>query len=116
MRQLIRFLQGERRRDEREPARRMVQVFAAGSNLGVARLFDEGDGGARISLVEGRQPPSRLMLVEIETATAHVAEIRWRSEDQVGVRFLRSQRLRGFVEPEFADAKAFWEDAAVVTE
>ena len=116
MRQLIRFLQGERRRDEREPARRKVQVFAGDQDLGSARLFDEGDGGARISLVEGRQPPARLMLVEIETATAHVAEVRWRSEDQVGVRFLRSQRLRGFVEPEFADVKTYWENAAVVTD
>ena len=116
MRQLIRILQGERRRDGREPARRMVQVFSADARLGAARLLDEGDGGARISLIDGRQPPASLMLVEIETATAHVAEVRWRSEDQVGVRFLRSQRLRGFVEPEFAHAKAFWEDAAVVTE
>ena len=116
MRRLMSLLRGERRTDSRESTHRCVHVFCEGVRVGTARLLDESEGGARISLVNGAPPPEGAMLLEVETAQAHSIEVAWRRDDAVGVRYLDTQRLRGFVSPRYQPLKAFWQDAAVARE
>lgn len=116
MRSLMSLMRGERRTDSREPTHRSVHVFCEGVRVGSARLMDESEGGARISLINGAPPPEGAMLLEVETAQAHTVQVAWRRDDQVGVRYLDTQRLRGFVPPQYQALKSFWQDAAVVRE
>lgn len=114
MKSLLRLLLGNRRGGAREAVQRTVHLFDCGRRIGTATLLDESPGGARLSLPGGEPPPEAFTFVEVETALAHVAQVAWRSEAAVGVRVSRSQRLRGYVPPEFTAMKRFWEQAAVL--
>ena len=115
MNSLLRLLRGNRRHGARDAARRTVHLFDGDRRIGMAMLLDESPGGARLSLPSGGQPPDAFTFVEVETALAHAAEVAWRSDEAMGVRVGRSQRLRGYVPPEFSVMKRFWERAAVLT-
>ena len=117
MNKLIQFLRGDRRRGAvREPARRTGYLFHAGEPLGEARILDESDGGFRIAPAPGaRRFPDAITLVEIETALAHEVEVAWRGADELGLRIVSEQRLRGFVPPHYQPLKTFWEQSAVLT-
>ena len=115
MKSLLRLLRGNRRGGDRKTAERIVHLFDGERRIGTAVLIDESPGGARLSLPRGGQPPEAFAFVEVATALAHLAEVAWRSEETVGVRVSRSQRLRGYVPPEFSAMKRFWERAAVLT-
>ena len=114
MKSLLRLLRGNRRDGEREAARRTVHLFDGPRALGTAQLVEESPGGARLSLLRGASPPDAFAFVEVETALAHLAEAAWREEPLMGVKVTKSQRLRGYVPPEFAGLKRFWEEAAVL--
>ena len=115
MKSLVRLLLGNRRGGPREEAQRTVHLFDGERRLGTAVLLDQSPGGARLSTPRGGQPPEAFAFVEVDTALAHLAEVAWRSDEAVGVRVLRSQRLRGYVPADFAGMKRFWEQAAVIT-
>ena len=114
MRSLISLIRGERRNDEREPIHRTVHIFLAGQHVGEARLLNESEGGARIGLVNGAPPPQGSVLLDVETAHAHEFEVAWARGEEVGLRYLSAQRLRGYVSPQYQPLKDFWETAAVL--
>ena len=114
MNRLLRLLQGNRRGGAREDAQRPVHLFDGDQRIGTALLIEESPGGARLSMVGGAQPPDDFVFVEVETALAHAARVAWRNEGLMGVSVAKSQRLRGYVPPEFTVMKRFWEEAAVL--
>ena len=114
MNRLLRLLQGNRRGGAREDAQRPVHLFDGEHRIGTALLVEESPGGARLSMVRGAQPPDSFVFVEVETALAHAAQVAWRNEGLLGVSVAKSQRLRGYVPPEFTAMKQFWQDSAVL--
>lgn len=117
MKTLLRLLLGDRRRGAvREPARRTAHLFHEGEPLGQARILDESDSGFRIApAADARRIPGAITVVEVETALAHEVEVAWRSADELGLRIVSEQRLRGFVPPNYQALKDFWEKAAILT-
>ncbi|MBE7217093.1 MAG: hypothetical protein INR64_01325 [Caulobacteraceae bacterium] len=116
MQKLIRMLRGDRRHGGRERARRVAHLFLDDVLLGEARILDESDGGFRIApSPAARRLPDAITLVEIETAVAHEVEVAWRGAEDMGLRILSEQRLRGYVPARYQKLKDFWEQAAVLT-
>ena len=114
---ILQLLRGDRRRGAvREPTRRTGHLFFEGEPLGSARILDESESGFRIAPEPGaRRLPDAITLVEVETALAHEVAVAWRSSEEMGLRIVSEQRLRGYVPAHYQALKTFWEKSAVLT-
>src|SRR4051812_42093353 len=71
-------------------------------------ISDFNDRGARLTLPEGSQVGDSLLLIVWSTGTGFQAQVRWRSRNDVGVRFVSRCDFRARTPPHFAEAKAVW--------
>ena len=56
-----------------------------------------------------------LVLVDVDTAMAHACKVAWRKGSECGVRFVKSQDLRGLVSGQFDVARRIYQAAVAAT-
>lgn len=91
----------------RELVNRPARVIESGY-VHDAVVKDISPAGARLAF-QGPPPASaHIVMVELSTATGHACEVIWRKGAECGVRFVRSQNLKGLVSSQFDAAKRVW--------
>lgn len=71
-------------------------------------IKDYNERGARIQATDGLPDAEGLILVVWSTGLAFEGQVRWRSGEEVGLRFSRSSDFRGRVPAVFWDAREEW--------
>jgi hypothetical protein len=71
-------------------------------------IKDYNERGAKVQVVDGLPADERMILVVWSTGLAFEGQVRWRSGDDVGLRFSRSCDFRGRVPAMFWDAREEW--------
>jgi hypothetical protein len=68
-------------------------------------------GGALISFPARTVSGEEVVLIDLETATAYACKVAWRKGAECGVRFTKSQDLRGLVSGQFDMARLVYQAA-----
>ena len=76
-----------------------------------ARIRNISAGGAMVSLSGRAASAAEVVLVDVETATAYACKVMWRKGADCGLRFLKSQDLRGLVSGQFDMARRVYQAA-----
>ncbi len=71
-------------------------------------IKDYNERGAKVQVVDDLPPDERMILVVWSTGLAFEGLVRWRSGEDVGLRFSRSCDFRGRVPAMFWDAREEW--------
>lgn len=95
----------ERRALPRLPTALRGRIFPGGADC---IIKDYNERGARIQAPDGLPDAERLILVVWSTGLAFEGHIRWRSGEEVGLRFSRSSDFRGRVPALFWEAREEW--------
>ena len=53
-------------------------------------IRDISEGGARIAVSRGVQLPQNIYFIDLKAGTCHEAEVVWRQDPNVGIRFIRA--------------------------
>jgi hypothetical protein len=69
-------------------------------------------GGAMLNFPGRQASGESFVMVDVETATAYVCRVSWRKGAECGVRFVKSQDLRGLVPGQFDMARRVWHVAS----
>jgi hypothetical protein len=99
------FKGAERRRETRKSVNLPALALPGNTRCTVRDL---SDGGCCIHLAQPSRLPQTVIIVLLDRGAAYQCSIRWRADDQVGVRFDRAADLRGIVPSVFVEAKAAW--------
>jgi len=86
--------------EKRTKPRRDVQVDAiivdmAGALLGRCKLIDVSESGAKLIQLEPTDAPDKFNLVLADGKIRRRCEVAWRSERDLGVRFVKSESIEG---------------------
>lgn len=100
-----------RRLAPRATAMRDGQAFRPDGLAAIVLIVDLSEAGARVRVRGGQVLPDDFVVADPLTWVAHRAQVVWRKDAEVGVRFLKSQSLRGVVPGALQPAKAFCERA-----
>lgn len=71
-------------------------------------IVDYSVAGAKVVLSNPVEAPEKLVLLNTRDGEAYQAEVRWRSEDSLGVVIAWTCDLRQDAPPAFAEAQAAW--------
>lgn len=86
-----------------------------GRNLDVwadCTVLNISPGGAKVALPEIYDPPVQLVLLNLETGTAHDAVRKWRRPGGLGVSFVQSHQLSGPVAARLSGVQEIWRSLA----
>jgi hypothetical protein len=84
---------------------RLVQPKAAPT---AGTIVDISAGGARVRLGRADALPQQLVLVDLTEGLAFEAEIAWRKDTEIGLKFLRRHDLKGLAPAHLLAAKTVW--------
>ena len=82
----------ERRGHARMPAARKIYVVDDARSWKCS-LLDVAEKGARLSTAGLAEPPDRFVFVDAGGRRVHLAHVVWRAGGEVGVQFLRTERI-----------------------
>jgi hypothetical protein len=82
----------ERRAHPRMPAARKIYVVDDPRSWKCS-LLDVAEKGARLSAAGSASPPDQFVFVDAGGRRVHLAQVVWRSGAEVGVQFLRTERI-----------------------
>ena len=102
----------DRRLQPRRVASLAARLLLPGGLVLPATVADISPAGARITVGGAAPVHGPATLVEVGSGLAHLCVVAWRRDHEAGLKFLRSQSLRGLVSGEFLEAKRVWEAAA----
>ncbi len=100
----------DRRRDPRTAVNRRAKVLDGPFPLN-AVIKDISTGGAKLSFPDRMPGGDALILVDLGSALAYDCRVAWRKGGECGVRFVKSQDLRGLVPGQFDAARRIWHAA-----
>jgi PilZ domain len=82
------------RRSAGRVATSLLALIDCGDNSSTCLVTDMSNGGARLRLSPTQPLPARFQLRLSRAGTTHIADLRWRSGEEAGVKFRAADRLR----------------------